>query len=63
MEENLTTEELLEKLPDHLFLTQNSNAEENDRWRIFNRATDEYIHMNASTAREALINLYKKMDE
>lgn len=51
----MTTDELLEKMPDHLSLVKNSKADKNDRWRVYNFATDEYVKMDAKTAREALI--------
>jgi len=61
--EILTTDELLEMLPNHLHLARNENAEHHDRWRIYNRAHKKYLDPGTSTARELLIATYIEMEE
>ena len=57
----ITTDALLEGLPDHLLLVRNSNADAGDKWRVYNIVTREFIPLQARTAREAIINLLKGM--
>jgi len=52
-----TTDELLEKLPDHLHLARNKNADVIDRWRVYNSCTKKYVGFGASTARELLVRM------
>ena len=61
--ENLSTDVLLELLPDHLNLCRNSNAPENDRWRFYNKAHEEYIEPGASSARELLLDFVADGDK
>lgn len=50
----LTIEELLESLPNHLHLARNDSAPDHDRWRVFNRISGRYIETGCGTAREVL---------
>ena len=59
----MTTDDLLEQLPDHLQLARNSNAPEHDRWRIWNRATGQVIAPGFATARDLLIATLKRLRE
>lgn len=54
-------EHLLEKLPNRLHLARNDNAEENDRWRFYNIAQDDYISPGYATAKEAMLDLMNKV--
>lgn len=58
----LTTDELLELLPNHLQLARNENAPAHDRWRVYNPFTQEHIEPGQKTARELLIATLTKND-
>lgn len=60
--EGLTTDELLDKLPCHLHLARNTNADPVDRWRLYNIASDQYVEPGKPTARELLIYVLNRLD-
>lgn len=53
--EKMTTDALLERLPDNLHLARNSSAGSYDRWRIFNSFTGKYVEPGKPSARDLLI--------
>ena len=54
---SLSLEEMLEKLPNNLMLTRNSDAPEHDRWRLTNSLTKETLKITgAPTAGECMRN-------
>jgi len=59
----MTTDELLELLPNNLHVARNDNAPEHDRWRIYNSATHQYVEPGFSTARELMIHTCRRLDE
>ncbi len=59
---NLTTDELLDLLPDMLCVARKSHADENDRFRIYNRNTEEYARHGFSSARELIIHMLDTID-
>lgn len=61
--EEMTTDALLEKLPNNLHLARNDNAPDHDRWRIYNSATQKYAEPGAPTAREMMIIAFKRLDD
>lgn len=52
---DLTTDQLLEMLPNHLHLAHNSNANDGDRWRFWNIAQNMYTAVGYPSARCALL--------
>lgn len=49
---------IFDKLPNHLHLARNSNAEHWDRWRIFNTVTNKSIKETGSaTIEECMMKL------
>ncbi len=52
---DMTTNELLEHLPDNLHLARNGDAPEHDRWRIYNSHTKEYQEPGFPTARDLMV--------
>lgn len=60
---DMTTDELLEELPNNLHLARNGNAREDDRWRIFNSHTGQYVEPGYATARELLVRTCNRLDE
>ncbi len=61
--ENLTTDELLENLPNNLHLTRNDNAPWHDRWRIYNNHTKKHIEPGCLTARELLLYTLDQLEK
>lgn len=57
--EDLTTEQLLETLPQHLHVARNDNANPHDRWRIYNMTSKEYIEPGAQNVRQLLVTTLK----
>jgi len=55
----MTTDELLDALPDHLYVARNDEADPEDRWRIYNRVTKKYIDPGYPTVRDLMINTLK----
>ncbi len=41
---------ILEKLPDNLHLARNSNAPENDRWRLYNSSNHRYLETTGASS-------------
>lgn len=60
--ENMTTDDLLERLPNNLHLARNDNAPDHDRWRIYNSATQKYTEPGAPNAREVMIIAFNRLD-
>lgn len=60
--EDLTTDQLLEALPQHLHAARNDNAEPHDRWRIYNMASREYIEPGKASVRDLLITTLQRID-
>ena len=61
--DHLTTEELLERMPDNLHLAKNSNAPEHDKWRVFNSHTKKYVEPGFGTARDLMLHVLKRIEE
>jgi hypothetical protein len=61
--ENMTTNELAEKLPNNLHLARNENAPEHDRWRVWNSHTEKYCEPGAATVRDLLIATLERLDK
>ena len=59
----LSTDELLEKLPDNLHLARNSNAPDHDKWRIFNSVTSKYIEPGFDNPKALLIHTIEKLEK
>ena len=59
---NMTLEELLNILPDNLHVARNDNADENNRWKIFNRVLNKYVGGGFPSARELIIGTLTKID-
>ena len=59
----MTTDQLLEKLPDNLMLMKNENADDNDRWRIHNAFTKNSVKPGFPTAKDLLIHTLNKIEE
>lgn len=60
--EDLTTDELLDALPQHLHVAKNDFADPADKWRIFNTVTEQYIAPGYETARQLLISSLTKIE-
>ncbi|MES9901099.1 MAG: hypothetical protein ABW168_00285 [Sedimenticola sp.] len=60
---DMTTDELLELLPNNLHVARNDNAASNDRWRIFNSHTKKYVEPGYPTARTLMIGAMVRIDE
>lgn len=60
--EDLTTDQLLEVLPQHLHVARNDNAESHDRWRIYNMASKKYLEPGSHNVRQLLISTLKHID-
>lgn len=58
----MTTDELLEKLPNNLHLARNDNAPEHDRWRIYNWHTKKYVEPGAATAHQLLVETINRLE-
>lgn len=61
--EEMTTDELLEQLPNNLHVARNDNAPEYDRWRIYNSHTEKYVEPGFPTARELMIHTCRRLEE
>ena len=60
---NLTTDELLDALPDNLMPMKNSNAPDFDRWRIYNYVTKKVVEGGHETAHKLLVNCLSEIEE
>jgi len=60
--EDISTDELLEMLPNKLHLTKNDNAAPVHKWCMFNMDTFEFDGNCAPTARELMIQTYSEID-
>lgn len=61
--DDMTTDELLEQLPNNLHIARNDNAPEHDRWRIYNTATEKYVEPGFPNARELMIYTCRRLEE
>ena len=61
--DDMTTDELLEQLPNNLHVARNDNAPERDRWRIYNSHTQKYVEPGFQTARELMIHTCTRIEE
>jgi len=59
----MTTDQLLEKMPDNLMLMKNENAPDNDRYRIYNAFTKNTVKPGFSTAKALLIHTLQKIED
>ena len=61
--DEMSTDELLELLPNNLHLARNDNAPEHDRFRVYNSAIGQYEEPGASSARDLLVSMLTRIDE
>lgn len=59
----MTTDALLDLIPNHLHLARNSNAPDHDRFRFYSTATKQYLEPGKPTAREATIALLELIEK
>lgn len=60
--EDLTTDQLLEALPQHLHVARNDNAEPHDRWRIYNTASEKYLEPGSNNVRQLIVATLKQIN-
>ena len=60
--EKMTTDELLELLPDNLHLSKNSNAPSHDRWRIYNSFTGKNPKPGFARPRRLLVYTLTRLE-
>lgn len=58
----ISTDELLERLPNNLHLARNDNAPEHDRWRIYNSHTEKYVEPGFPNARDLMLYTIDRLD-
>ena len=60
--ELMSTDELLEIMPDNLQLARNDNADPDGKWRAYNRCTDNYCEPGFPTAKAMMIFTLEAID-
>jgi len=54
---------LLDRLPNHLHLSRNSNAPEFDRWRLYSSVTHEYFEKFSGATPDEVMQKYVDWEE
>jgi hypothetical protein len=55
--------QLLEKMPSHLFLSRNEYAPKHDTWRLYNKTTDKTLKYTGSETAYECIEKYLVQEE
>ena len=60
--EAMTTDALLELMPDNLHLEKNSKTPAHDTWRVFNSHTKKYVEPSFGTEKELMVHVLTHID-